>query len=120
PLPSSEIDATLRHYLPPAPFASALETLRSRGLVILRGSPALGQRAGALALLSKCDVERPFVGLAPTLTLDELNRRRFRARHAYVIQDRAQGLDTAETLDYELDALSRTLIRASAYLVITT
>jgi hypothetical protein len=120
PLLDSEVNDALRHYLRPDPFTEALERLRTRGVVILCGPNAIGKRAGAFALLSACDVVRPLIGLSPSLTVDELNRHSFHRQHGYVVQDRTHSQDSKGTIDYELDELSRTLVRAGASLVITT
>jgi hypothetical protein len=120
PVPDSDVDLAILHYVKPAPFAAAADALRRYGLVILEGPPSIGKRAGAFALLDTCAAVRPFISLSPALSIDEIGRHKFRPGHGYIVRDRTGDTDTSVPLAYELEQLYGILRHRGAYLVLTT
>jgi hypothetical protein len=115
-----EITAALGRYVEPPPYDSALRSLLADRVVALTGPPGIGKRAGAISLARQVTTG-PLVVLSPVVSLKELadaKRRRYEARHAYLVID-WQGEPATTDTDFRLGLVREAVAAAEAFLIIT-
>jgi hypothetical protein len=117
-LTSDETEQALRRFVPPETYRDAESALRKDHLIELVGPEGVGKRASAICLLSGVADGELFV-VAPTVSLQELAKRKYTAGNGYAVIDRqAEDYDVETEVNWR--AVRDRVLGASAYLVVTT
>ncbi|MFB6392500.1 hypothetical protein [Polymorphospora lycopeni] len=119
PLRQEDVDAALRHYVRPEPYARARRLLLDRRLVVLCGPAGIGKYSGAIALLRDVAGRDGLpTNLSPALAFSELAGQKFGNASGYIVRDQARDANTVAVQQFELHRLLGALKNRS-YLVIT-
>lgn len=116
-LTEEETSALCERFAEPPLFPAAAEALARDRVVVLGGAGGLGKRTSAVRLLLNAGAV-PLEVVSPTLSLEELSKHDFEAKHGYLVED-WQLSPGADMSDYSWLVFRNHVSDAEAYLVIT-
>ena len=111
-----EAAALCDRFAVPPRFMDAAQALAENGVVVLTGVSGLGKRTGAIRLLLDAGAETVEI-VSPTLTLEQLSKHEFEARHGYLVEDWQQSSPAGSDFDWLV--LRNHVMDSKVHLVIT-
>jgi len=118
-LPSEEAADLCGHFAAPPLYRDAAKALKQDRVVVLAGASGLGKRTSAIRLLLDTGAEALEI-VSPTLTLEDLSKHDFAAKHGYLVEDWQHAPRSDGASDYNWRLLRDHVIDSEVYLVITT
>lgn len=118
-LRSEDIDHSLRYYVAPHEYQTALAALGNDHLVVLAGEEGSGRRASAFALLLAVKTEQ-ITGLSPAMTLTQLADYDYLPGRGYVVLDWLGERRDGAVQAFDVGRLSHRLKKSGAFLVVTS
>ncbi|EMD24319.1 hypothetical protein [Amycolatopsis azurea] len=113
-----DITEAITTYVPPDCYPLASKALENENAVVLHGPADVGKRASAIVLLRE-RTDGPLILLSPQLDLTELGERDYDKGSGYALVDHIVVPTTAEQ-EFEWRMVRERLVKAGAYLVVTT